>query len=135
MSLVFDVKTLKSPDSELVKYLANSEHPVRNLKITPTSITFQDTPQNNNYAKFTIDPEDGSIISEVSHLSFQENNENSNNEVWRNIPSGEWIDEFEIVELIEQHVIGTNGGSRKRNRTRKNVRKARKSRKNKWFSK
>ena len=133
MSFVFDVKTLKSSDSDFMNYLVNSEHPVRNLKITPTSITFQDKPYNNNYAKFTIDPEDGSIVSEVRHLSFQENNENSNNEVWRNIPRGEWIDEFEIVELIEQHVTGTNGGSRKR--TRKNVRKSRKSRKNKWSSK
>jgi len=133
MSFVFDVKSLKNPDNEFVSYIMKNKHAVRNLKISPTSITFHDTPQKNNYATFTLDTDDGTVTSEKQHLSFSENNESeNNNEVWKNLHPNDWIDEFEIVEILEQYVITTSdAGKRKSKRnTRKAVRKASRKTKN-----
>jgi len=131
MSFVFDVEKLKGSDSKLIDYFTESEHAVRGLKIRPTYITFQDLPQKNNYAKFTIDPVDGAVSSELRHLSFEEENENANNEVWHNINVGEWIDEFDIIAILEHYVIWAEKNTNKNNNTNKNKNTNKKTRKNK----
>ena len=129
MSFVFDVEKLKDSESKLIDYFVNSEYAVRELKIRPTYITFRDLPQKNNYAKFTVDPNDGTVSAEVHHLSFEETNENSNNEVWRNIHMGEWIDEFDIVAILEDYVIWLEKNTNKNKNTVKKTRKTKKNRK------
>jgi len=129
MSFVFDVEKLKGSDSKLIDYFTESEHAVRGLKIRPTYITFHDLPQKNNYAKFTVDPEDGTVSGELLHLSFEEENENANNEVWHNIHMGEWIDEFDIVAILEHYVIWAEKNTIKTKNTNKKTRKNKAKRK------
>ena len=128
MSVVFDTDALQGSDSKLMEYFVDSEYAVRDLKVRPTYIKFHDLPQNNNYATFTLNQEDGTVTAELQHLSFNEANENSENEVWQNINFGKWIDQYDIIEILEQYVVPTkDGGKRKHNR--KNTRKAKRSRK------
>lgn len=123
MVLVFDVDALQESDSKLIDYFVNSEHAVRGLKIKPNHILFHDEFHKNNYAIFSLNPNTGKITVKGGHLSFNEENENANNEVWKS--PNDWIDTDEIADILKKYVIRKN----KPDKRSKSVRAGRKARK------
>ena len=120
--LVFDVDTLKNSDNELIDYFVNSTHAVRDLKIRPGYVSFHDEFHKNNYAIFSLNPNTGKITIKGGHLSFNEENENANNEVWKS--PDDWIDTDDIAKILKKYIVRKNTPSKRS----KSIRKARKSR-------
>lgn len=122
MVLVFDVDALQESDSKLIDYFVNSEHAVRGLKIRPNHILFHDEFHKNNFAVFSLNPNTGKITITGGHLSFNEENENANNEVWKS--PDDWIDTDDIAKILKKYIVRKNTPSKRS----KSIRKARKSR-------
>jgi hypothetical protein len=122
MVLVFDVDTLQNSDNELIDYFVNSKHAVRELKVRPNYVTFRDRFRNNNYATFLLNPNTGKITVKSGHLSFNEENENANNEVWKS--PDDWIDTDDIAKILKKYIVRKNTTSKRS----KSIRKGRKAR-------
>jgi len=130
MVLVFDVEALQDSDSQLIDYFVNSEHTVRGLKIKPNHILFHDEFHKNNFAVFSLNPNTGKITVNGGHLSFNEENENANNEVWKS--PEDWIDTDDIAKILKKYIIRKNTSSKRSKSVRKSSKssKRRKTRKN-----
>lgn len=122
MVLVFDVEALQDSDSQLVDYFVNSDHAVRELKVRPNYVSFRDRFRNNNYATFLLNPNTGKITVKSGHLSFNEENENANNEVWKS--PNDWIDIDDITKILKKYIVRKSTSSKRS----KSMRKGRKTR-------
>lgn len=127
MVLVFDTDALQDSDSQLIDYFVNSEHAVRGLKVRPSYVSFHDEFHKNNYALFSLNPNTGKITVKGGHLSFNEENENANNEVWKS--PDDWINTDDISKILKKYIIRKNTSSKRSKSVRKSS-KRRKTRKN-----
>ena len=128
MVLVFDVDTLQNSDNELIDYFVNSKHAVRELKVRPNYVTFRDRFRNNNYATFLLNPNTGKITVKSGHLSFNEENENANNEVWKS--PDDWIDTDDIAKILKKYIVRKNTPSKQSKSIRKGRKNSNQTRKN-----